>query len=181
MTVGRIIFVWGCRGSTPSIEGTIRIGVSAPVPGYLMGRGTLMGRGELIGTGDLIGRGSLIGAGGVIGRGPLKGAGGGTGRFGLKKGMATLGAPRSSRWLCCLLCLNLVGEVKYHGYRLSVSKRMVMAHRSACVVSGSVAPTAISVRRVCRSPLAFPPFIRHACCLGARGSNKYPFHGYSCP
>jgi hypothetical protein len=55
-----------------------------------------MGRGELTGTGGLIGRGALIGAGGVIGRGPLKGDRGGTGRSGLKKGMVTLGARRSS-------------------------------------------------------------------------------------
>lgn len=56
-----------------------------------------MGRGELTGTGELIGRGALIGTGGVIGRGPLKGDRGGTGRSGLKKGIVTLGAPRSSR------------------------------------------------------------------------------------
>jgi hypothetical protein len=27
-------------------------------------------------------------------------------------------------------------------------------------------------------PFASPPFICHACCLRARGSNEYSFHGY---
>jgi hypothetical protein len=72
-----------------AVEPSIMFGAS---PGYLMGRGALMGRGrgELIGTDDRMGRGFLIEAGGVTGRGPLKGASGGTGLFGPKKGMATV-------------------------------------------------------------------------------------------
>ena len=69
-----------------------------------------------------------------------------------------------------------IGGIIHSKPELSSSKRMVMAHRSACAVSGPFPPTATSVRRVWRRPFWRP---HHSSALRVASARATPMNTLS--